>query len=77
MAVQANGNNYHNFKLTILKDVQNVSQDKTSMDMTLDDILLLSSTCWQPLTIDLTEDKYTGRYLLGLNTILVPDSSHF
>ena len=51
------------------------------MDMTLDEFKYLTSTCWnkyyQPLTIDMTKDKYTGRYRLGLNSIFVPDSSPF
>ena len=51
------------------------------MDMTLDEFKYLTSTCWnkrcQPLTIDMTKDKYTGRYRLGINSIIVPDSSPF
>ena len=51
------------------------------MDMTLDEIKYLTSARWnqnyQPLTIDMTKDKYTGRYRLGLNSIFVPDSSPF
>ena len=51
------------------------------MDMTLAEFKLLISICWnekhQPLTIDMTKDKYTGRYRLGLNNIIVPDSSPF
>ena len=49
--------------------------------MTLDEFKYLTSTCWnqkyEPLTIDLTKDKKTGRYRLGLNSIFVPDSSLF
>ena len=41
----------------------------------------LTSTCWdkqyQHLTIDMTKDKYTGRYRLGLKSLFVPNSSHF
>ena len=51
------------------------------MDMTLDEYRYLTSTCWnekyQPLTTDMTRDKDTGRYGLGLNSIFVPDSSVF
>ena len=51
------------------------------MDMTLSEFKLLTSTCWnekyQPLTIDMTKDKYQGRYRLGLNSIFVPDSNPF
>ena len=51
------------------------------MDMTLNEFILLSSTCWnqnhQPLTIDMTKDKYTGRYRLGLDSIFVPTTTPF
>ena len=51
------------------------------MDMTLNEFKLLTSICWnetyQPVTIDMTKDKYTGRYRLGLNLVFVPDSSLF
>ena len=49
--------------------------------MTLNEFKLLTSTWWnknyQPLTIGMTNDKYTGRYRLGLNSIFVPDSNPF
>ena len=51
------------------------------MDINHNEIKYLTSTCWnknyQPLTIDLIKDKYTGRYRLGLKSILVTDSSTF
>ena len=51
------------------------------MDMTLDEFKSLTSTCWkekyQPLNIDMTRDKFQGRYLLGLKSIIVPDSTPF
>ena len=51
------------------------------MDMTLHEIKYLTNTCWdkkhQPLTTDMTKDKYTGRYRLGLYSIFVPESSPF
>ena len=51
------------------------------MDMTLDEYKILTSTCWnknyQPLTIDMTIDKYRSRYRLGLASLFVPDSSPF
>ena len=76
-----NGNIFHIFKPNTFRDVLNLYQDKSSMDMTLNEFKLLTSTCWnekyQPLTIDMTKDKYTGRYRLGLNSIIVPDSSLF
>ena len=66
---------------TIFLDVRNLYQDKASMDMTLSEFKYLTSTCWnesfQSLTIDMTKDKYTGRYRLELNSIFVPDSSPF
>ena len=51
------------------------------MDMTLNEFKLLTFTRrnekYQPLTIDMTNDKYTGRYRLGLNSLFVPNTSHF
>ena len=79
--IRANGNIYHIFKPKIFGDVINLYQDKASMDMTLDEFKYLTSTCWnekyQPIIIDKTKDKYTGRYRLGLNSIYIPDSSPF
>ena len=79
--IRANGNIYRIFKLNNFLDVRIIYQDKTSMDMTLDEFKYLTSTCWkknfQPLTIDMTKDNYSGRYRLGLNSIFVPDSSPF
>ena len=77
--IRANGNICHIFKPNNFRDVQNHNQDKASMDMTLNEFKLLKSTCWnenyQPLTIDMTKDKFTGRYRLGLNSAFAPDSS--
>ena len=79
--IRANGNVYHIFKPSNFRDVQNLYQDKASVDMSLNEFKHLTSTCWnekyQPLTIDMTKDKSTGRYRLGLNSLIVPDSSHF
>ena len=51
------------------------------MDLTLDEFKYLTSTCWdkqyQPLTIDMTKDKYTSRHRLGLNSLFVPNSNPF
>ena len=51
------------------------------MDMTLNEFKLLPSTCskenYQPLTNDVTKDKYTGSCRLGLNSIFIPSSSPF
>ena len=63
------------------KDVQNLHQDKTSMDVTLNKVQFLTFTCWnekyQPLTIDMTKVKYTGRYRLGFNFFFVPNANAF
>ena len=79
--IRCNGNIFHMFKPNNFRDVLNLYQDKASMDMTLYEFKYLTSTCWnekyQPLTIDMTKDKYTGRYRLNLNNIFVPDSSPF
>ena len=64
--IRCNGNIFHIFKPNNFRDVLNLYQDKSSMDMTLKEFKLLTSTCWnekyQPLTIYMTKDKYTGRY---------------
>ena len=79
--IRANGNIYHIFKPKNFLDVRNIYQDKASMDMTLDELKYLTSTCWnknyQPLAIELTKNAYDGRYRLGLKSIFVPDSSPF
>ena len=66
--IRANGNIYHIFKPNNFLDVRNIYKDKASMDLTLDEFKYLTSTCWnqnyQPLTFDMTKDKYTGRYRL-------------
>ena len=79
--IRCNGNIYHIFKPNNFRDVQNLYQDKASMDMTLNEFKLLTSTCWnknyQPLTIDMTKGRYQGRYRLGLISIFVPDTTPF
>ena len=79
--IRCKGNICHIFKPNKFRDVINLYQDEISMDMTLDEFKYLSSTCWnetyQPLTNDMTKDKYMGRYRVGLNSIFVPDSSPF
>ena len=77
--IRCNGNIFHIIKPNNFRDVINLYQDKSSMDMTLNEFKFLTSTCWnekiQPLTIDMTKDKYTDRHRLGLNSIFIPDSS--
>ena len=79
--IRCNGNIFHIFKPNNFRDVLNLYQDKASMDMTLNEFKILTSICWnkiyQALTIDMTKDRYQGRYRLGLNSIFVPDSSPF
>ena len=79
--IRCNGNIFQIFKPNNFRDVLNLYQDKSSMDMTLNEFKLLTSTCWnekyQPLTIDMTKDKYQGRHRLGLNSIFVPKTSPF
>ena len=79
--IRCNGNIYHIFKPNNFRDVINLYQDEASMDMTLNEFKLLTSTCWnknyQPLTTDMTKDRYQGRYRLGLNSIFVPDTTPF
>ena len=80
-SIRANGTFYHIFKPEIFRELLNTHLDKSSIDMTLNEFKLLTSTCWninyQPLTIDMTKDKYAGQYRLGLIPLFVPDSSLF
>ena len=77
--IRANGNIYHIFKPKNYTDVQNLYQDKESMDMTLDEFKYVTNTCWnkkyQSLTIYMTKDNYQGSYRLGLTSIFIPVSS--
>ena len=79
--IWANGDIYHIFEPNNFRDVQNLYQDKASIDMTLNEFKLLTSTCWnnnyQPLTIDMTKNRYQGWYRLGLDSIFVPDTTPF
>ena len=79
--IRANGKIYHIFKPTIFGDVQNFYKGKASMDMNPNEFKYLTRTCWnekhQPLTIDMTKDKSTSRYRVGVKPIFVPDSSPF
>ena len=79
--IRANGNIYHIFKPNNFLDVRNIYQDKSCMDMTLNEFKFLTFSCWnkkyQPLTIDVTKGKYQGHYRLGLASIFVPDSFPF
>ena len=79
--IRANWNIYLILKPINFRDVQKLFQDKASMDLTLNEYIYPTSICWnekyQPLTIDMTEDKFCGCYRLGLNSIFVPDSSLF
>ena len=79
--IRCNGKIFHIFKPNNFRDVLNLYQDKSSMDMTLNEFKLLTSIFWnekyQPLTIDMTKDNYQGRYRLGLKSIFVPNTSLF
>ena len=79
--IRANANIYHIFKPNTFRDIQNLYQDKASMDVTLNEFKYLTSTCcdkqYQPLTIDMTKDKFTSRYRLGLYSLFVPSSPLF
>ena len=43
--IRANGKIYHIFKHNNFRGVQNLYQDKVSMDMTLNEFKLFTSTC--------------------------------
>ena len=69
------------FKPSKLRVVQNLYQDKASMQMTHKEFKLSVFSFWiernQPLTIDMTKEKCSGDYPLALNSILIPDSCPF
>ena len=79
--IKANRTVYHSFKPNIFRDVQNLYQDKACMDLSLNENKDPTSTSWnknyQPLTTDMTKDKFCGRYRLRLNSIFFPNSSPF
>ena len=51
------------------------------MDRNLNEFKYSTSICsdkkYQPLKIDLTKNKFTEKYRLGLDSIIVPESWHF
>ena len=51
--IRANENIYHIFKPNILKDVQDLYQDKASMNMTPNEFKYLTNTCWDRKNINL------------------------
>ena len=79
--IRTNANICHIFKPHKLRDVLSLHQDKNSKDMLLNEFKYLPCTCWNEklkhLTIDMTKDKCTGRYRLGLNSKFVPGTSPF
>ena len=79
--IRANGNIYHIFKQNSITNARKLYQEKGSMDMTFIEFNYLIKTCWdknyQPLAIDMTKDKYTGRYRLRRNSLFVPDTNPF
>ena len=79
--ITANGSIYRIFKPNNCRIVRNFYQDKASMNITLKEFKCLTSSCWvekyQPLTIEMTKHKYTGRYSLELKSLFVPNTNHF
>ena len=77
--VRAIGNKYHLFKPNKFRDFQIIYQDKTSMYMTHNEFKNLTSIYWKvkykPPTVDMTKEKDTGRYRLGLNFLFVPSTN--
>ena len=45
-AIRCNGNIFHIFTSNNFRDVLNLYQDKSSMDMTINEFKLLTATCW-------------------------------
>ena len=52
--IRANGNIYHIFEPNNFRDVLNMYQDKSSMDMNLNDFKLLISTFWNEKNLSQT-----------------------
>ena len=79
--IRANGIIYHIFEPNKFRDVQNLYQDKGSMNITHNESKLVTSTCWnekhQPTTIDVTKDKNTSRFRFGLNSLFIPNTNLF
>ena len=79
--LRADGNIFQIFKQHEYRDVQNLYQDNTGMGMTLDENIFLTSIfCdeeYQPPTSDKSRDKYSRRYPLGLDSMIVSDSNPF
>ena len=69
------------FKSNSFRKVQNLYQDKASMDITLIEFKKLTSLCWnekyQNLSIGITKDEYTGRYRLGIYSNFIPETNAF
>ena len=69
--IRVSGNIYHIFKPNNFRGVQNLYQDKASMDMTLDEFKLLTSTCWnknyQPLTFDMKKRQVLWSTSIRIN----------
>ena len=77
--IQNGGSVYHFFKPNNFREIQHLYQDKASMAILLNENFSLTSAGWiekyQPLTIDMTKDGSTGRYCLGLNSLIVPHTN--
>ena len=78
---RTDGQMYHIMKLNYLRDVQNLYQDKGSMDLTLNEFKLSKSACWnekyQPLFFVVTKEKFNGQHRLKLNCLFLPNTNPF
>ena len=76
--ILVNGNMHHRLKPNKFRVVRNLYQDKASMDNALKEFKFLTSTCWnekyQPINIEKTNDKHTGRYRVGQKSLFVSRS---
>ena len=61
-----------------MKDVENIYQDLISADMKIKEFKTLCQLAWKEpfgdLIIDLTKDKYLGKYRVGLNQYYLPET---
>ena len=79
--IHANGNITHIFKTYKFGEVRFFYQDKTSVDMTLNQFILFKCGFWneryQPLSTDMTKDKHKSRHRLGLNCLFISPTNCF
>ena len=79
--IGANANISHVFKTNNFRDGQSLYQDKPSTDMTLNELRILTSTCWnekyQVLTIEMLNAYILADFFLGPGSLFIPHTKSF